>query len=750
MSLPAGFQLGVELTNFVGPLASTALRVGTLAAREAIQRSGSDELTELKLSHILGRLRLDAALSTHFRNIVAPTKGLTALSRFIRDVVLESGPGPTVSQALASDNPALLSMVVQLSFLTWSHDLQDLGQAIAQVVNEALLESHGMITHGLNYVALLGTMAACQQQTAAFSWEAHYKTVEDKFLRSLSAESGHLFPALTCRGIPFVVLSALLRFLEPIQRLPKEYLLELTCDEGISSVVVWCYYLLGLSVAVKVERKYICFGDEPYHITVKATSSFDEVSAVLLRRASPSGPLFTLQKTDLDPYIDSDERIGARGFLRAALMSLGVGTDNMVQIGAWVVSECQKLLLPEPGHPSLSTGADRGGVDGKSVSPDQGQLTGLRSGVRLGPPNDELGDEVLPAASFLFDTDLEPAHCGQPSSCYSLPNTPGMAWECVIELIYAFARIKNRDESGSLPLSLNTFRQFVTSRAFAQEICQVDGRFEGRPPNTIRCFEILCRLLLGPRYSEQDFADSFLVSDRGWSIFFGTMDAMDPAEISSGRLHVKLGVPAGDGRRKSRIVDGMGDFIQLHLSKRNAMDIDSDLSFWPGIWTSKLIGTHIGHGGQDAFTVVQLFGWGERSEVKKERLGFRKKQELAMAFQVLAKCGCRTGGEWSDSGVRHAVDRLLWGSSGINAGFVVEHPQPGSDLTRTPERVFRRGETWFFFVTNSAAARWLALDAFDQYKENRGRVVRPRFIRGLGCCVQCAIDWAPSPGLVLL
>src|SRR5262249_13774472 len=72
------------------------------------------------------------------------------------------------------------------------------------------------------------------------------------------------------RSISYVALQALIRALDPIQRFPEEVLLQLSCDSGIASIVLWCYYILGVSVLVRISETVVHFGDGPYNITIEA------------------------------------------------------------------------------------------------------------------------------------------------------------------------------------------------------------------------------------------------------------------------------------------------------------------------------------------------------------------------------------------------------------------------------------------------------------------------------------------------
>ena len=54
MAMPPQFQIGLELTNIVNPLGQALSKLGSLALVDAIKRSGSDVITEIKLASLLG------------------------------------------------------------------------------------------------------------------------------------------------------------------------------------------------------------------------------------------------------------------------------------------------------------------------------------------------------------------------------------------------------------------------------------------------------------------------------------------------------------------------------------------------------------------------------------------------------------------------------------------------------------------------------------------------------------------------
>jgi len=190
---------------------------------EAITRSGSDQLTELKLATLIGRLRIEDAIKTNFRTLVAASNQMK-FSRYLQDLTLEAGAGPTIQQALTSLDPARLSMAIQISFLAFGHDHQSLAQAITQAIQEALVASNNPPERGLDYISVLGVITACQQQTAAFGWAYFYEAVEAKIVHSIkenkdglrqderrrtgNTKTPELPWGLLERGLPYVILKS--------------------------------------------------------------------------------------------------------------------------------------------------------------------------------------------------------------------------------------------------------------------------------------------------------------------------------------------------------------------------------------------------------------------------------------------------------------------------------------------------------------------------------------------------------------
>ena len=324
-----------------------------------------------------------------------------------------------------------------------------------------------------------------------------------------------------------------------------------------------------------------------------------------------------------------------------------------------------------------------------------------------------------------------------------------MSWPSALCLIYTFTRVKHRSNCDLFPLS---FEQFERLGA-AEHGLSYERGFQGPVPDPVVCFELLCRMLLGGRYTREYISKAFLVSERGWSIFFSSLEATDPEDFDCGVIHIKPGVPARHCVRKARIVDGLTDFRIDSSDTVTFVKEPEEVSFWPGVWSAELVGTWIGYEGLDAFAVMQGYDWAhDRDGCRKWRLGFREKQELCMDFGVLKRCSCNV--DSSEESVRNSIKDLHLPMerntrSGDTSKYTLRFPEEGSSTSETPERVLQNRNTWLFFVTGDGAARWLGLDGF-KYLDSQGTSVFARYIRGRRCCGGCAINFPKSPALILL
>lgn len=347
MVLPAQFQLGLELTNIVNPISQAMSALGSLAIMDAINKSGSDFITETKLASLIGRHRIDPVIKFHFREMVAKSDQ-SVISRYL-DIILESGSGPTVQEALK--NPALFSMVIQLSALAFAHDDESLANTIVEAIEKIVLESKGDVGIVPDYVSLLGTLRACQQQTAAFRWALLYEAAEERMRKALGTPDTRSSQRRTpehhgingsggfdeSRALSVPVMQGLFMWLQSLQCFPEHRLLHLRCDTGISTIVVWCHHILGLSLLLNIEETKIGFGNAPYNLVVEQSRS-QKASVSLMDPLDPHEPLFTLQNVESSIEISYEHRAEAYGYGIKCLQFKKI--SNCVWYAQWVISYC--------------------------------------------------------------------------------------------------------------------------------------------------------------------------------------------------------------------------------------------------------------------------------------------------------------------------------------------------------------------------------------------------------------------------
>ena len=254
---------------------------------------------------------------------------------------------------------------------------------------------------------------------------------------------------------------------------------------------------------------------------------------------------------------------------------------------------------------------------------------------------------------------------------------------------------------------------------------------------------MLSHLLLGHMFSREYVNPAVLVSGWGWSIFFNSVDAVDPADISINTMRVLCGVPTLRGFRRARIIDGPTG-TRMSFTTAKTVNKDPGINFFPGVSTAKrglpLVGYH-----SDAFQVTQTFSWKSMGRIEKKHiLGFRQMQEQCLQTDLLARCqhdATRSHvPDWIDNNTHYPHNGL--GFMSINKmlkpeeaypTYTASWPQDDATCGASLERVFTNSipmahavtkrekslasalptETaaiWFFYVSASSAARWLQLD----------------------------------------
>jgi hypothetical protein len=481
MSLPASFQLSLDLSNIAGPIARTALRLGSMAVLRDINRSGSDGITELQLAGLIGRHRVSESMRENFQNIVGRSYQ-SSISRILRaeQLILEAGAGPSVQNAVTDENPAPLAMVIQMSLLSFAHEQQSLAQAITNIASEMLRESAIDSRQGLDYVSVLGVVTACQQQTTQFPWANFLERVEERMSEAVrtgqtrnrnskkrrlnSAARQEVLSSISNRPLPLVILKTLFIHLVSIQDFPEHRNLQLRSNCGISTLVVWCYYVLGLSVNVRVKGTDVNIGDDPlvFVESCRPTQAF----ASLLDAAGENEILFKLSQAE-DPPIECENRTPARGFARKIMALSGVHESTIKSSQAYrVVTDCMRLL---------------------SVIAPPSELASLK----MTSTTSQAQENISSSAAFLFNVEeLDGNPSTEPSGKAEQEQTKlrrreRAKWAQLLLVVISFARVHNLKDCGNLPLSLDAFSELSTED-FA--ISLSGDEFTGKAPGTFDSF----------------------------------------------------------------------------------------------------------------------------------------------------------------------------------------------------------------------------------------------------------------------
>lgn len=767
MALPTGFQLGLELTNIASPLSTALSKLGSLALIDAIKRSGSDAITEMKLASLLGRHRIDSIMEINFRGAVAKSDQ-SVISRYV-DIMLESGAGPTVQEALK--NPALFSMIIQLSLLAFAHEDVPLANATVTAIENILRDSGATLEAAPDYVSLLGTIRACQQQTIAFQWLWYYDAVESKIRAALETHEGDdqrinraakrrrvhsprkaMPRSITTRSMPFAVFQTLLMWLQSLQTFPEDRLLQIKCDTGLSTIVVWCHYVLGLNVNVRLSKGgNIRFGQGLSNVYLEECKP-KQAGASLLDAADQHEPLFSLSTSDDDPSIWFEDRADAYGYGIKILNFIIHEVEELHMCAHWIIGRSIALF--------------RSSI----MSNDVESLELVRSHRHL------TEQKMLDAGSFLFALDPIDVTLVETSMKESLKKSKDMKaimnrfnWSGLVAILLTFARIRDLEQCQNLPLSTEVYWRLQKDD---HGIEKFDLNASSPLPDLIISFRLLSRLLLGHCYSDDYVKSAVLISAWGWSLFLDCIDAVDPVDVSIDTFRVMPGVPCRRGVRKTRIIDGPTD-VRLSSTLGETLDHHDHVTYFPGVSTAKRGSVLVGHHGSDAFSITQSFDWRSHHRLdKKYKIGFREMQNLRMDFDILPPCECESP-FLEDVKLIDRTARFQHGRTG--AIYEVEHlrsvyepqwPAPNGDLDASRERVFvkrllgppiareiqyrgpsdvryssRRKDAagiWFFYVTHNSAARWLQLNDIYWYT-TRDRDVS-LVVRSKGCCIKCVLD----------
>ena len=735
MSLSSQFSLSVELTKLVpcGPLAAVVGR-GFLNLLRELQTSGSDIVTEEDLAAILGRNRIDPRFESTFRTAIKHS----AIHRVadIAELMIEAGAGPTVRRSLKE--PVYFNTVLQLSLLTYTHELTSLSKGLAQALERRARDA-GQAEPPPRYDALKGTLRACREQTSGFMWELFLAAVDEQIKHIVVCEA----PPYT-RPISVPVLQALLDAFTAVQYLPEARLIHISSSDGAATVVVWAHHVLGLTTVVESSKGLVRFGEGPESVYID--SEPNKRSPPVQYRASllneTKDLLFSVDKSFEDVTLDPVLRHPLRGYGRKRLARY----DKVVAPGIVhaVVTSCLAIVQEEVAM--NFRGPEACGL-GKSICPKPEKM--IQVACMLFPDHE---NEII-----AIDPQIDlPCLARSDWSIGALPPELarhvqerkiglGNLRKAVIDLsrlTLILSMVDNIEACEGLSLDLYSLKGEEGYGGISQP---EPGELEAKPriemPDAREAFEALAILLRGKDFPkvDDDIQRAAVISAWGWTICTGSVLANDPSELNPG-IAVTQGVPMRDGERKRLIVD---THVEYHSVRKLHDDGLPDLGVWaaagfPGdhlalsTWTQSKKMRYFIAPSDSAFEVMKVYACHARSnpEVSWDvRIGFHQMQQLHWDTYHLYAC-------------EHTakLDQVLtlpedtWAFRGFTAPPARLGPK---GALPNPCLQCKEGSVNVGLVAGDVSARWILLRTDWGPHDNAS--VHKEFLRGRDCCFDCAI-----------
>lgn len=736
MPLSSQFSLSLELTKLL-PLGSAvnATGRGLIQLARELQKSGSDIVVEEDLAEVFGRNRVTRHFESTFRAAVRESK-VQELSGYL-DIVLESGAGPTVRRSL--QDRAYFSMVVQLSLLAWSHEIDPLSRALATAIERRLEDAPPEKKNFPSYDGILGTLQACRDQTSQFRWDLKFAAVEQ--MLGITTEPDDHSP----RRLPFIVLQGFLDFLFAVQSLPDDRWVHIIARDGYATVVVWAHHVLGLNVTVQAGREATRFGQGREHILFElvASQSPGETAptiCLLDANADEDADIFRLSTDEAsDVPLNDDIRAPAYGYGRICLeRELGSNQQSLVRelahkAVAYAWNAFQRFARRPPSY-SVPLWRDHDCTEDPLWTRNRILEAGrfLFAGLTLDeemynfwvedPEKDPwTGEDGVTV--WTLEQWLKAQYGRSLDSLVSLKDL-SILMGSLTTIVGAFSMLPDLESCGELPLRLYSryLREFALKDVMDMWTLAPDARRE------LPSFNTLARLLLGSRGKDSRKLESAaLVSSHGWSIYLTSIGLKDPEEIQPNVFRIACGVPTRSGERKYWILDAVRTSIGPESIQ--AFDIsnsNAEHTVLRGLAVKDrkvFVGTR-GAAFEATLTLQHSQGW--------LRIGYRSLQELRRSTRLLPSC---------DHGL-----------SEVNGSSELRVPEHSYSLDLNPDMETlqnQKGRVYLAMTGGDRVARWVMMQILSDFSSTTGFIAKGhrqvKFLRASDCCLDCAINYAKDP-----
>jgi hypothetical protein len=707
-------------------------------------------------------------------------------------LLLDSGPGPTVRRALSPGQDAYFAMVVQCSLL--ANALQP--NAVAAILWAALDEQAEQISRTTNQIRttpseeqICGVLRACQEQTVSYPWR--------NSVLAMGTQLG-IQPDAIFGPLPPVVLSGFVKCLPMVQQLRENRIIhaEIGSSDGVALLVVWAHQVLGLTVSVHQYsgndiRTTTTFGSENAQVIIDVRSVFNYTMRIpsftlLQSTAAAREELFKLVDELDTPPISGISRMSLKNYGTAILKDITIDISSgsqavigeMVQlITAHAINVSKHLVMV---HEDTSNSRHENQDSENNDNNDQDDDTDTHSDIDIGDadepqlyfPLDVHRKRIIQAARLIFGpsatndkeiSDYTAKLSGQPlDSNIEVPrcittilkrddaknHLNPYIWDELIDaarhlslLILALSNVEDLTKCAELPLLRNI--GLLSNLPIEREFRCWPGKGNIAVSATDWFQAIACLILENYDQALEIYLNASLVSEHGWSIYLSsfvqpTVSAMsrshDPWLIQSGQVRICKGVPCRKEVRKHFIVDGpdKGKLNDFEWMVEEGPGSDATLRCASVVqYASPYYGER-----QDSFVVTLRLINTDGGRNFTRRTGYFELFKSIWCLKHTIRCSHDVS---KANTLKLEPGYVTVSGFGDNSAEQTGESQHGSDVSfdvdyETNPRVM------ICLTANDPTARWRALISILTVAEHGPKSRRAVLLRGSDCCFQCAVD----------
>ena len=620
------FSVSVELTKLIPfvPLVKLASQ-GALTLVRSLSKTGSDLVIEHDLAAMFGRLRIEEHFARTFKTAVTVSK-IHPIAAGL-EIVLQAGAGPTVVHAV--QQAPFFSMLVQLSALLWAHDATYLARCLLKIMTD---KKQGNSDDVPDEIPVVGTLRCIREQTCGYPWVLEFLAIQT----ILMEEVGLLPQDAQNQAIDKVIFPTLIEGLAMLQSLPEDRLLLIRTKSGLSTIILWAFKILGLSIDVarwddaSSSFKRHQFGPDTPAIILRFIEIDDQSSAVVLNRTS-----------DLI-FESSRESLEAVGQLWPSHRHTLAGFGEAY----WRKYAHRTGLSPRP----LST-FSLDVVQNTLISAERAR-NAARERVLWKSEYFPSSQKIIVVCMTLFPTCLDASFLEQWSSSSQIHDTTEKTITSLkghlSNFILSLCFLDDIEVCEEAPLSLDL---------------SVNAPCDTMPQTYRHAFDIIERALQAPEGLDNFQRNAVsAVSAWGWTLVLHCVATQNPSLLQPGMALVR-GVPSRNGVQRRLILDWAmedmasqlvsedisarqhGPFIRVRQLRYDVVGREGDTVILDGRDNpNPKIDYFVGNG-RDGFVVYKQIGWPRPDNINGEynmRIGFRQVQEALWNSLALPSCNCKT------------------------------------------------------------------------------------------------------------